>query len=296
MPNATRWNSLFDALRHIQKMVECSDNSKAEKERVSKTKINLNTVFDFLNIPKLTAQDYTFISEYVTVMTPLAHALDVLQGEQGTNVTSGNLLPTIVVIRDAFKAMRDESELLIAESLLNAVDAGLTKRFDPFFELEELQLAAALHPKFKLTWLNEESPRDRPLKKIIVARIEKKLIELTAESAAKKLERGKNTPEEPKDFYSSLKKNHTETRNCQSKLDFAKYLEAKITNDLSILNEYPHIKTLYLQYNTGLPASAACERLFSLGARVLTPTRSLLSDKNFERLVFLKSNKAVIDA
>ncbi len=92
-----------------------------------------------------------------------------------------------VAIRDAFKTMRDESELLISESLLNAVDAGLSKRFDPFFEIEELQLAAELHPKFKFTWLNEESPRDRLLKKIIVARIEKKLVELNAETAAKKL-------------------------------------------------------------------------------------------------------------
>ncbi len=68
--------------------------------------------------------------------------------------------------------------------------------------------------------------------------------------------------------------------------DNSKAEKAKITKDLSILKEYPHIKTLYLQYITGLPASAACERLFSLGARVLIPTRSLLSDKNFERLVF----------
>lgn len=71
-------------------------------------------------------------------------------------------------------------------------------------------------------------------------------------------------------------------------------LEAKDTDNLSVLSEYPNIKKLYLQYNTGLPASAACKRLFSLGARVLTPTRSLLSDKNFETLVFLK--QPVIEA
>ncbi len=84
----------------------------------------------------------------------------------------------------------------IAESLLNAVDAGLSKRLDSFFE--ELQLASALHPKFILTWLNrlnEESPRARLLKKIIVARNYKKLVQLNAESAAKKTRAWQKYPE-----------------------------------------------------------------------------------------------------
>jgi len=41
------------------------------------------------------------------------------------------------------------------------------------------------------------------------------------------------------------------------------------SSDLSSLNAYPHIKQLYVALNTGLPASAAVERVFSLGGRVL---------------------------
>ncbi len=121
-------------------------------------------------------------------MTPLAHALDVLQGEQGTDVTSGNLLPTIFVIRDAFKTMRNESELLIAESLLNSVNAGFLKRFDHF-----------------------------------------------------------------------LKNRST------------KYLEANLTNDLSILNEYPNIKTLNLQYNTGFPGKCCLGAFIFAGSPCSDP-------------------------
>jgi hypothetical protein len=55
-------------------------------------------------------------------------------------------------------------------------------------------------------------------------------------------------------------------------------------------------KATFFYYNVGLPASAACERLFSLGGRVLTPLRTLLSDINFEMLVFLRCNKRVLDS
>ncbi len=293
IPNSTRWNSMFDAMRHIKKLIECEDTSKAEKERVAKMKTSFGVVCDALKVSKLSSQDYTLIGEYVTVMTPIAHALDVLQEESGNNVTSGNLLPTIVVIRNSFKAMRDKAELMLTESLLNALDNGLNKRFDSFFELEELQIASAVHPKFKLNWLDDESPRDRPLKNIIIARVESKLSDMF-EVSADTIDGGKQTPDEPKDFYSSLKKKKIDSGSW--KHDYSKFLEAKDTDNLSVLSEYPNIKKLYLQYNTGLPASAACERLFSLGARVLTPTRSLLSDKNFETLVFLKANKPVIEA
>jgi len=59
------------------------------------------------------------------------------------------------------------------------------------------------------------------------------------------------------------------------------------SSDLSSLNAYPHIKELYVLLNTGLPASAAVERLFSLGGRVFSPLRTRLSSEHFEMMVFL---------
>ena len=52
------------------------------------------------------------------------------------------------------------------------------------------------------------------------------------------------------------------------------------------------LKKAYVRYNTTLPSSAPVERLFSLSKRVLSPTRTLLSDKNFEIMVLLGCNKA----
>jgi hypothetical protein len=41
------------------------------------------------------------------------------------------------------------------------------------------------------------------------------------------------------------------------------YLSDK-SQDLSSWDLYPHIRKLYISFNTGLPSSAAVERLFSL--------------------------------
>ena len=46
--------------------------------------------------------------------------------------------------------------------------------------------------------------------------------------------------------------------------------------------------TLFINYNTVLPSSAAVELLFSTAENVLRPKRVCLSEPNFEHLVFMK--------
>ena len=69
-----------------------------------------------------------------------------------------------------------------------------------------------------------------------------------------------------------------------------KYL-ADASNELQSLNMYPHVKEQYITLNTTLPASAAVERLFSLGGRIFLPTRSRLSSEHFEMMMFLRMAK-----
>ena len=61
--------------------------------------------------------------------------------------------------------------------------------------------------------------------------------------------------------------------------------------DMTFLEE-PVLVKLFVQYNTTIPSSAAVERIFSTGKDIwkLKPKRASLSDKNFERLMFLKGN------
>jgi hypothetical protein len=79
-------------------------------------------------------------------------------------------------------------------------------------------------------------------------------------------------------------------------IELTKYLNEKTTSDIQSLNSFPNLKTLFFKYNAGIPSSAAVERLFSLGGRVLTPTRTLLSDTHFELIVFLKSNYSFLSS
>lgn len=42
------------------------------------------------------------------------------------------------------------------------------------------------------------------------------------------------------------------------------------------------------KFNSALPSSAACERLFSTAGLVFVPKRTNLSNSNFDKLVFKK--------
>ena len=68
-------------------------------------------------------------------------------------------------------------------------------------------------------------------------------------------------------------------------------LEEVIKNELLALKRSEEEKvTLFINYNTGLPSSAAVKLLFSTAEDVLRPKRACLSEANFEHLVFMKGN------
>ena len=52
--------------------------------------------------------------------------------------------------------------------------------------------------------------------------------------------------------------------------------------------------SLFIKYNTGIPSSAAVERVFSTAGDVLRPKRASLSVETFEHVVFLKGNLHLI--
>jgi len=68
---------------------------------------------------------------------------------------------------------------------------------------------------------------------------------------------------------------------------------ADSSSDLQSLHEYTHIRNVYISLNTRLPASAAVERLFSLGlgGRVFASLRCRLSSEHFEMMTFLHMAK-----
>ena len=90
-----------------------------------------------------------------------------------------------------------------------------------------------------------------------------------------------------KDFFYSLKE-----KDPRETAELDQYLNEG-PSDTNSLIKYPKILKMYLRYNTALPSSASVERLFSCGGQIFRPTRSKLSDHNFEMLLFLKSNSNI---
>ena len=95
------------------------------------------------------------------------------------------------------------------------------------------------------------------------------------------------------DFFtriSTARKQRIENTADDDGTEVDRYLADSCT-ELSSLNSYPNIKNLYISLNTGLPASAAVERVFSLGGRTFSPMRPRLSTEHFEMMAFLRLAK-----
>ena len=61
--------------------------------------------------------------------------------------------------------------------------------------------------------------------------------------------------------------------------------------DFSMIRTWPCLARLFVKTNTALPASAACECLFSAAGRIFVPNRARNSDAQFEHQLLLKLNR-----
>ncbi len=104
--------------------------------------------------------------------------------------------------------------------------------------------------------------------------------------AANHISKGSQSSEE-EDFFSSLKKS--------GPLEMTQQLDAYLgcpVDTIEVLKSFPAVCQLSLKLNTALPASAACERLFSVAGLIFRPRRACIGSKNFENQLLLRLNKA----
>lgn len=95
-----------------------------------------------------------------------------------------------------------------------------------------------------------------------------------------------SSSDEDDDFFSNVKQTHS--HEISKQLDG--YLAAT-ADGVNTLAPYPAVRNLSLKLNTALPASAACERLFSIAGLLFTPRRGSIHSQNFENQLLLKLNK-----
>ena len=113
-PNATRWNSLSDAMVDLQKV-----------------KSKLNEVMIALDLRQFTSEEFLFLDEYVRLTRPLAICLDKLQGN---DASLGLVLPAIVSLQKFFKDRISDGKLKLCEVMAKFLLWDLSKRTDEYFE------------------------------------------------------------------------------------------------------------------------------------------------------------------
>lgn len=92
------------------------------------------------------------------------------------------------------------------------------------------------------------------------------------------------------DLFSSVSDNMKSSQTVPSKSienEVEDYLSDPDTTTKALV-KYPNLLQAFLKFNASLPSSAAVERLFSCAGQILVPRRCKLSDKLFEKLIFLR--------
>ncbi|XP_062320568.1 uncharacterized protein LOC134022838 [Osmerus eperlanus] len=203
-------------------------------------------------------------------MNPISKALNILQGE--VDVHMGWLVPTITLLTVKLDRLRTSSKF--CQPLITALQEGIQRRFGDMLADPELIAAAILLPKFRTSWTSNED-----LLKLGMDYIKRNMEEDPVPSPVS------NSGSEEDDFFGLMKGNVQET---------TKQLDAYLANSatsMDTLKAVPTVANLSLKLNTPLPASAACERLFSTAGHIFSTKRGRIGSNIFENQLLLKLNK-----
>lgn len=124
-------------------------------------RIALALACETLQIEKLCDQDFKFLSEFVSVIKPIANAITYLEG----NVqTFGAYLPMLFSVRQTLKDLYTKDDLEFCGALVTAVKDGFDKRFGHIMKLSDtfevgdpkalpLFIAMISNPEFKINFI-----------------------------------------------------------------------------------------------------------------------------------------------
>lgn len=197
-PSVTRWNSLYDSMKDLHKNLETHMTQINNICMEQKPK----------NIQVFSQIDKEVIAEYVEIMTPVAKRLDMLQDEK--NAYTGVLLPNLYLLRDDLEGMQREAEKfkhgqnLIKYLLKQPIPSkgkakGFEARFGSLFNDDDLLVATALHPHFKLPVVRRLNERKyQAIKERILTEVKHEItLKDTHPHAGTKCERTMNDSNDP---------------------------------------------------------------------------------------------------
>jgi len=269
MSNVTRWNSQLTMIRSVLRV----DPSIMDRLDYS-GKLNLHET----NIAK----------DLVEILAPFEWATNMTQG-QGL-VTASAVIPIIRGLRNEFSTLVRKFRMKMVVTFKDSIE----KRLEVYEKELAFQLAAALDPRWKLAWCNQEEAKS------IKEDISKKLLDLTPSSSS---ELAELSPPQKRSRYLSFMADSS----SQSALSSDKQLQVDEYFSASCVSEdddpltfwklnqqkYPELAKLATQYLQFPASSAPVERLFSIAGKVFRPERCSLSDERFEQLMFIQCNNHI---
>ncbi|XP_060858223.1 uncharacterized protein LOC132935644 isoform X1 [Metopolophium dirhodum] len=276
-PNETRWNSLYDAVVLLNKLI-----------RNNETKFRI--IMDELSIGRFNRSDIDFMCQYQKIMGPISISLDLLQGD--TNMYFGHLLPTIEELIYKYELMTNDVTVSnYMKPLVNAILNGIKTRFADYLIDKFLIVAAVCHPLFKTAWIKNDTKKQLASEYFKNACYE--LDELhTNDNDNDDVEDNQMT-DNLSSFFTWSQNSREEKSTVSDEID--RFLGTSPTKTLECLHNLPTIKRVFVKYNTPLPSSASVERVFSVGGATITKKRTNMTDKHFEEIMFLKCNTQLFD-
>lgn len=279
LPCETRWNSKYDAIKHIFEL-RAKINTYVEELKLNIKKSS--------HLSKITNDDWAVIAAYLKIMKPIADSLDRLQSEK--NGGQGLIMPTFLSMRhhiataDGGNCTRSSQE-----TMLKIIDRRFFKHVKFNEANKELILASVSTPKFKANFIRDEQHFDIARQMLVSECVE--LSPQTNDRTDNEATSSNNSNDD--DFFLTFSLRRNIRRNS-----FEQSVEAEVERYLNdereeniILNEYPYIREVYFRHNTTLSSSAPIERVFSQSALIFTPRQNRIHSTNFESALLLKLNK-----
>lgn len=263
------------------------------------------------DLQAFTELDRELLAEYVKILKPVAICLDTLQSEG--NAYMGILLPHLRLLKDTLESLKTDATIIhgknLVEYLMDNPDnraAGGRKRiafngrFGHLFEDEDLLMAVALHPHYKMNVVEYLNPAlQDTIKRRIVQEMKAKV----------GYHNGNGNDDAPVlahpstfSYMKAARRPLSQQRNVEEDLEKTLYswTELDVQNDVPLSPDMFPMEhreiwvNLFIRYNTPVPSSAAVERLFSIASDIIRPKRSRLTANTFEKLVFLKGNMTLL--
>ncbi|EFN79485.1 hypothetical protein EAI_12439, partial [Harpegnathos saltator] len=280
VPYPTCWNSSYDAVCKLLSI-----------------KNHLNEICNRLDKPRFKMIEIEFFEEYTIVMKSLACILNLLQVENYCYL--GYVLPALLQLKINLQTLH---ELPNCEPLRNALIDGINKRFGNtvlnFGSIcsKPYIIPSVTIPKLKLKLLNliseagifSKATLNHEYCKNLLITEAKKYVCLKNETRISSDDSSASSVEDEQFLKFLIDQDNVGTIDNAIGMEVLSYLSDE-QKDIASIAHYPHMKHLFLKFNTIISSSTPVERLFSIGGQILKPQRNRLSDDMFEAFLICKT-------